>query len=770
MSKELNTVAPKKWVANFAGAAPTLDVSDGIIRADIAIDSSTTPNKIWRCLDATEGAPIWHEIDFRNPTGFGTSVPLDLVHLKGSDTTPDAADITHNNLYLESPASGDTGVWIGDTVSGPTWYMQNYRDEKSEFWYLFNQRSGQNPIVCNTGGRIGFNNPTNILDYHSWYLNPATGALNDMDVGGIYTAKQGAIYDIVIATTGSPNAFKWRRSDDQGFTWTAYSSNIAITGEAQTIERGVTATFSNLTGHNTNDEWYFPAHSQLPPSTHTVHPSMIDEINYTPNYTLETPVWTDVTMNSNWTRAADVEMPPTGTTSAIYVGCRSDYNSLLMIITSAAAGATLQVQYYNGSGWTTLTNATHSFIDGTANLTKTGNITWNKTSMADWAKWQRTGESGEQYLLYWVRIISTTNITAAPSVSAIARHGALRLGIYTSHFDTIPAFSVDALGRISQGTDMVTGDNQLQIVYPQNVRPSLTTNTSIVEFDSQDSTRSELALRLSQSTATGLPTFSVSKSRGTLETPSNLVANDYIGQMGFNGYVNGGWRALAGMRGVYTGDGTTRYANLLFGVNNNDTYPVACLKISCNSATGNGQLQMMNDTTPVGVAIEEFSIDGTLAGNSDLAVPTEKAVKTYVDSMKIYGEMFQTNNATATTINSTAWFKVLNYSTGLVNGVTYGTSDLTVLTAGTYLVSAFADVTLGNNADILEFAVAVGGTPQTKSTSSTKTNSTNVRGQINSQCIVTLSANAVITLMVRNTAANRNTTVVNSSVTLHRIA
>jgi hypothetical protein len=33
-----------------------------------------------------------------------------------------------------------------------------------------------------------------------------------------------------------------------------------------------------------------------------------------------------------------------------------------------------------------------------------------------------------------------------------------------------------------------------------------------------------------------------------------------------------------------------------------------------------------------GVAIDEFSTDGTLAGNSDVAVPTEKAVKTYVDA------------------------------------------------------------------------------------------------------------------------------------------
>ena len=33
-----------------------------------------------------------------------------------------------------------------------------------------------------------------------------------------------------------------------------------------------------------------------------------------------------------------------------------------------------------------------------------------------------------------------------------------------------------------------------------------------------------------------------------------------------------------------------------------------------------------------GNAVNEFSVDGTLSGNSDLAVPTEKAVKSYVDT------------------------------------------------------------------------------------------------------------------------------------------
>ena len=49
---------------------------------------------------------------------------------------------------------------------------------------------------------------------------------------------------------------------------------------------------------------------------------------------------------------------------------------------------------------------------------------------------------------------------------------------------------------------------------------------------------------------------------------------------------------------------------------------------------GNAKLTTANTgiTLAAGATVGEFSIDGTLAGNSDNAVPTEKAVKTYVDA------------------------------------------------------------------------------------------------------------------------------------------
>ncbi len=49
------------------------------------------------------------------------------------------------------------------------------------------------------------------------------------------------------------------------------------------------------------------------------------------------------------------------------------------------------------------------------------------------------------------------------------------------------------------------------------------------------------------------------------------------------------------------------------------------------------RIKAQNLIGTTGAEINEFSTDGTLAGNSDLAVPTEKAVKTYVDTAVVGG-------------------------------------------------------------------------------------------------------------------------------------
>ena len=57
MTIELNTLAPKKWVANYSGSAPVIDITDGVLVGDFAIDSSN--DAIWRCTDNTDTAAVW---------------------------------------------------------------------------------------------------------------------------------------------------------------------------------------------------------------------------------------------------------------------------------------------------------------------------------------------------------------------------------------------------------------------------------------------------------------------------------------------------------------------------------------------------------------------------------------------------------------------------------------------------------------------------------------------------------------------------------------
>ena len=90
-----------------------------------------------------------------------------------------------------------------------------------------------------------------------------------------------------------------------------------------------------------------------------------------------------------------------------------------------------------------------------------------------------------------------------------------------------------------------------------------------------------------------------------------------------------------------------------------------------------------------GASITEFSTDGTLAGNSDTATPTEKAVKTYVDTQLTAQDLdFQGDSGGALAIDLDSETLTIAGGTGLSsvgsgNGVTINL-DNTAVTAGNY--------------------------------------------------------------------------------------
>jgi len=127
--------------------------------------------------------------------------------------------------------------------------------------------------------------------------------------------------------------------------------------------------------------------------------------------------------------------------------------------------------------------------------------------------------------------------------------------------------------------------------------------------------------------------------------------------------------------------------------------------LTAQNLTVTGSLNASITITSLGFAqgatVSEFSIDGTLAGNSDLAVPTEKAVKTYVDT-----EIGDLDLSASGTVSSGVANRLAYYTaTGTVvddtsSDLTWdpATNKLTATNAQvTGLFSTVSNATVGNN-------------------------------------------------------------------------
>lgn len=77
--------------------------------------------------------------------------------------------------------------------------------------------------------------------------------LNDVTVGGSYTASVAATFTIEITSAATPDVFRWKK--DSG-SWT---TGVSVTGSAQTLSDGVTVTFAATTGHTNGNVWTITA-------------------------------------------------------------------------------------------------------------------------------------------------------------------------------------------------------------------------------------------------------------------------------------------------------------------------------------------------------------------------------------------------------------------------------------------------------------------------------------------------------------------------------
>jgi hypothetical protein len=100
-----------------------------------------------------------------------------------------------------------------------------------------------------------------------------------------------------------------------------------------------------------------------------------------------------------------------------------------------------------------------------------------------------------------------------------------------------------------------------------------------------------------------------------LNVPAGAILSVGAGQtLTINGPI------IAGSYQIFSGSGTVTLAGEALD-----------FRLGAWSSGGTG-IRTTDATLGSGANVNEFSIDGTMAGNSDAAVPTEKAVKTYVDA------------------------------------------------------------------------------------------------------------------------------------------
>ena len=124
---------------------------------------------------------------------------------------------------------------------------------------------------------------------------------------------------------------------------------------------------------------------------------------------------------------------------------------------------------------------------------------------------------------------------------------------------------------------------------------------------------------------------------------------------------------------------------------------IATLDADAFDLSGLNELQLGSIGAQIGATINEFSTDGTMGGNSDTAVPTEKAVKTFVES-------------TSTTITNKTISGASNTLTNIANGsltnssitlLDDSSSSLSVPLGGTLRVDSNTGITTSVSANTL---------------------------------------------------------------------
>lgn len=404
----------------------------------------------------------WNQVAMNALTNGSSNVVLTgNVVINGNDTSAgDEFRPQYNGLQVLGTTNMDTYIGLAGKSNRPAWFMQTYRNEGTsdplnpEFLYFSNEQLHKDIFMLSEGGRMSINKASNLMDYHSSFLGSIATGLNDCDFIGIFTySKQRKYWVTICDIAGGTDKWTWSKSLNNGLTWIAQpvTNDCAITN--MILEGGVGIVFGNTTGHQLTDAWMRTGFSQLPLGTAHIAPPAYQEVGTTTNYN-NCLNWRDISYEMSVISTNAPRQALTYATSAIYCGRTIKMNSVWFELVQPAIGVTLTFEYWDGSTWATIP----AFIDGTANLTVSGQVSWDKSLMPNW---QTNGipNHGSDYDMYWYRVRSTTVPSTVPTFATITPQGKVRLGVMAHHYDDDFSFYIDGDGASWQKKAYMTDTN-----------------------------------------------------------------------------------------------------------------------------------------------------------------------------------------------------------------------------------------------------------------------------------------------------------------------
>jgi hypothetical protein len=489
---------------SISGGSGGVTSHSALINRDVAgnhakliptVDSTTAIQ-----LTKADGTPIIDVDSTNSRVGINTIAPQFPIHVYMMDET-DSFEQT-NDIVVDGSALSDKGyVWASE--GNRKWQQNIYRGEDGHYLYTYNFNSEKELLILSDRMKVGINTHSNIINYHTTWMNPDTGQLNDCEIGGLFENSSITRYDIKISTTGAIDKFQWRKTINFEDTWTAWSSELNCVVSGTTIDNGVIVYFGSVNGHNLLDNWQINVFPQEPSATLAVRPTEITEINCINDITADPIIYEDQTATLQNNDMPNVSLFIVGDNSAVYVGRLVKFANLYFDIISAGIGVTPVLEFWNGTSWTAIGTTEH-LVDKTDGLTKTGNIGWNLNSLTNWTKrYPEYNPSEDGYNLYWMRIRSSSTITQSPIIDTITPNGDFRFATYAAHNDSRPSFFVDAKGRT------VIGDATIEPVASLSVNGSIGNKVTVITSDlSLDESHNIIGCENTTEISVSLPTVS----------------------------------------------------------------------------------------------------------------------------------------------------------------------------------------------------------------------------------------------------------------------